>query len=89
MADSHAEWLLSIALAPGDAPKMIPLGELVQRGLAEVEDVAELRAAGLVLYEFPNLPPSAPRVWVESRSFVLACAVVVEQRELAEPRLVH
>lgn len=86
----QAEWLIAIANSPSDAPKMIACEELGRRGLAQVEDLAELRAAGMKFYEFPELPPPSPKVWIDAREFIAAAAIVAARREAAEaPGHVH
>lgn len=79
---TQAEWLLSIANSPGDDPKMIAFGELVQRGLADIQDLAELRSAGMKVYEIAEVPQF--KVWIEAREFIAAAKVVAAQRDVAE-----
>ncbi|MFO0687494.1 MAG: hypothetical protein U0900_02190 [Myxococcota bacterium] len=85
-ASDPVEWLRDVIESSGDLPKMVAFGELVQRGLAEVSDIAELREAGLSFYEIEG----QPFVWVEARAFVAACHVVAAVRDAAEaPARVH
>lgn len=66
-------------LAQRPRPPLVAVADLVQLAMMKLEDVKELRAAGLEFFKIDDERAYA-RAWVNPRDFLLAARIVGDQR---------